>query len=334
MIPRSITFLFGSLWFIIDGRTGCGRSQCCTEYITESFKLVGHFTSKTIEHCLSFAHAHSYTSIILCFDCLYIISPALFLLLLCVHTRTALLYTTVYSCTYVEMLPVWNRPVSQGEGSTTTQDTTTIRRPVKLPSIPIGYEQPHRHPFNCRCHQCGDNAFGSHEKRYLKGPSNESPVSNGTAYKVATIVTVGLSSGVEKTTLYSTRPLEPYLNKTTCVQCETCHQIIDSDKLSIHKQSCTVTLTPCHVTLPSSCDLLRVNKTSQPTKVENRKLETKPRPNKVAILRALSSEQLMQRYFDKCYSQFEQSLIRCRKCGRTFAPETHARHEPKCRNRN
>lgn len=92
--------------------------------------------------------------------------------------------------------------------------------------------------------------------------------------------------------------------------------------------------------------------------IENRKLpisKRKPIPkkpeSKPTIARALSSndslrpikslpanvhedddniDDIVQKYFLKCYSEFEQDLVPCKKCGRTFAPERHRQHEQNC----
>lgn len=90
--------------------------------------------------------------------------------------------------------------------------------------------------------------------------------------------------------------------------------------------------------------------------VQNNKLPIKdrlPLPKKksaVAIVRQLSrdevvvmprglsapgsveqeEEDMAQRFFDNCYSEFERELVPCKRCGRTFAPERHVLHEPKC----
>lgn len=41
-------------------------------------------------------------------------------------------------------------------------------------------------------------------------------------------------------------------------------------------------------------------------------------------------EDVIQRYLESCYSDFEKELVPCKKCGRTFAPARHRKHEPNC----
>ena len=89
--------------------------------------------------------------------------------------------------------------------------------------------------------------------------------------------------------------------------------------------------------------------------IQNNKLPIKdrlPLPKKkksVAIVRQYSREEIVvvsgrmaasgspgrtgdmvQRYFENCYSEFKKDLVPCKKCGRTFAPERHHIHEPNC----
>ena len=86
--------------------------------------------------------------------------------------------------------------------------------------------------------------------------------------------------------------------------------------------------------------------------LENRKLpisERKPLPQKainhVALVVNLTQERMVpwsltrgiyqneilqdatDKYFQSCYSEWEKDLIPCKKCGRKFAPERHAKHD-------
>ena len=41
-------------------------------------------------------------------------------------------------------------------------------------------------------------------------------------------------------------------------------------------------------------------------------------------------DEVIERYFQHCYAEFESELIPCAKCGRTFAPERHVKHTRNC----
>ena len=43
-----------------------------------------------------------------------------------------------------------------------------------------------------------------------------------------------------------------------------------------------------------------------------------------------SQEEKLQRYLESCYADFERELVPCKKCGRTFAPARHRKHESSC----
>ena len=42
-------------------------------------------------------------------------------------------------------------------------------------------------------------------------------------------------------------------------------------------------------------------------------------------------DQAVQNYFEHCYTTFEDTLVPCRVCGRTFTADRHRVHEPKCK---
>ncbi len=206
-------------------------------------------------------------------------------------------------------------------------------------------------PFTCACHFCGEK-FGKHsilihEKRCPQRQKSSSvqqiekhPISMGRStaskddqlnfdgqnmQKVATIITMGLASGMEKITVYSAPPPRPHTRTLrhsslrssgigmpsvstkkfreteSSVQCDQCQQIVATDRLIMHKQMCspsTARVSACDVRFPSTCNLLRVNEAKQDNAPPRR--QGKP-PTQV------------------CYV-----------CGREFGSMSIAIHEPQC----
>ena len=196
-------------------------------------------------------------------------------------------------------------------------------------------------PFSCICQNCGEK-FGKHsieihQKRCSKQPKSQirqynsipntafegTPLNTG-MQKVATIVTMGLASGPEKTTVYAAMPPRPEtrtirhstlrssgigMPKSTggkfkktelSIQCDRCQQIVATDRLAIHKRLCIPngsSISSCDVVFPSN--FLRVD---EPPKemVTSPQRRGKP-PSKV------------------CYI-----------CGREFGSLSIAIHEPQC----
>ncbi|XP_064390156.1 zinc finger protein 474-like [Halichondria panicea] len=200
-------------------------------------------------------------------------------------------------------------------------------------------------PFTCACHFCGEK-FGKHsilihEKR-CPGRRKSSPVLQQTekhpiamandqmnlddhnVQKVATIITMGLPSGMEKITVYAAPPrpqtrtvrhsalrssgigmpsasTKKFTETNVSVQCEQCQQIVATDRLIIHTQTCSPSgarVSACNVRFPSTSNLLRVNEAKQENKSPKR--QGKP-PTKA------------------CYI-----------CGREFGSLSIAIHEPQC----
>ena len=208
-------------------------------------------------------------------------------------------------------------------------------------------------PFSCKCQFCGKK-FGKHsvvihERRCNKRGQPQPPTiaprrlrklqkvpqessgltSDGIPQKVATIITMGLSSGIEKSTVYATLPPRPqtrtlhhstlrssgygmplaskehrkFRETSSSVQCEQCQQIVATDRMSIHSRLCKASVpavSPCDVVFPSMCDLLRVDDNPAATGEKSPPKPRKP-PTKV------------------CYI-----------CGREFGSQSIAIHEPQC----
>ncbi len=203
-------------------------------------------------------------------------------------------------------------------------------------------------PFSCVCNNCGEkfgkHSIAIHEKRCSKHQqkkalqerqtsirtvnSFEGTTVNSEMQKVATIVTMGLASGPEKTTVYAAMPPGPrphtrtirhsslrsngvgmptaaagskFQETESSVQCDQCQQIVAADRLSIHKRLCqpnVSSLSSCDVIFPSN--LLRVDKATKETASSPRRQGGKP-PSKV------------------CYI-----------CGREFGSLSITIHEPQC----
>lgn len=209
-------------------------------------------------------------------------------------------------------------------------------------------------PFSCVCQFCGDK-FGKHsvaihERRCPKRcskchlpPSSqqmqksaELPATrnktrdfkshkNYAMQKVATIVTMGLKSGIEKSAIYASLPPRPHtqtLKHSTLrssgiglplassekfqatessVQCDQCKQVVATDRLSIHKQICkpiSPTASPFDVVFPNS---LRISENAQFEEKTSPKQQGGKPPTRV------------------CYI-----------CGREFGSLSIAIHEPQC----
>jgi len=162
------------------------------------------------------------------------------------------------------MLPVWNRPMSQGEEEPPAR--TSVRLPNIAPRLPPdNHQDSHWRPFSCACQFCGEK-FGRHSitvhekhcsKTHYSSPGRYHHIHQEEPVKVATIVTIGLSSGIEKSTIYY-RPETRTLSHSTLQAggyglpvngklkqgnkkhhlCQICGQVVSSDKLSVHSALC------------------------------------------------------------------------------------------------
>ena len=125
-----------------------------------------------------------------------------------------------------------------------------------------------------------------------------------------------------------------FVGRPPTVVCYICGREYGSRSISIHKPQCL-----------------------RKFELENKKLpikERKPLPQKpinhAAIVvtsqehtmphstigsRGIYGQEVLQdaadQYFQYCYSEWEKDLITCKTCGRTFAPERHAKHAHKCK---
>ena len=205
-------------------------------------------------------------------------------------------------------------------------------------------------PFSSLCQHCGlkfgRHSIAIHERRchgkqqHIHVHKNEIKLQtslqdnahsgDGGLQKVATIVTIGLSSGIEKTTVYADLPPRPQTrtvkhsilhssghgvplagdltlndaklqDSSSSVLCEHCEHMVAADRISVHKRLCKPKLplvSAGNVTFPSACDLLRIEENS--TKKDISKSPRQP-PTKV------------------CYI-----------CGREFGSRSIDIHEPQC----
>lgn len=155
-------------------------------------------------------------------------------------------------------------------------------------------------PFSSLCRYCGlkfgRHSIAIHERRcnrqrqHKNNPQNPQTSSkentqsgNGGLQKIATIVTMGLGVGMEKTTVYANLPPRPHTRTikhsslhasgyglplagesavnggSSTILCEQCEQVVAADRISVHRRLCKPKLplvSAGNVTFPSACDLL------------------------------------------------------------------------------
>lgn len=130
----------------------------------------------------------------------------------------------------------------------------------------------------------------------------------------------------------------PVQSRTPCkpptVACYICGREYGSKSLSIHEPQCLKKFNTQNDKLPINerLPLPKKNRASAVARVVLREEEQIVTPSlPEGIYKNVPEEGgLVQQFFEHCYSEFEKDLIPCKKCGRTFAPERHVKHEPTC----
>ncbi len=132
-----------------------------------------------------------------------------------------------------------------------------------------------------------------------------------------------------QTPVHSRAPCKP-----PTVACYICGREYGSKSLPIHEPQCLKKFNIQNDKLPikERLPLPRKSRASAVARVllrEEEQIATPSLPEGV-YRNVMPDEGLMQQFFEHCYSEFEKELIPCKKCGRTFAPERHVKHEPNC----
>lgn len=117
------------------------------------------------------------------------------------------------------------------------------------------------------------------------------------------------------------------------IVCYICGRKYGSHSISIHEPQCLKKFNAQNSKLPISERLPLPKKHGSVARVllrEEEVLVVARRPRVDMGSAVESKEELVQQYFESCYSEFEKELVPCKTCGRTFAPERHRKHEPSC----
>lgn len=126
------------------------------------------------------------------------------------------------------------------------------------------------------------------------------------------------------------------LRKPPVVECFICGREYGSKSIAIHEPQCLKKFNEQNDKLPIKERLpLPKRKKVVSMACELSKEELQPvLPARcglgVACVRVEPQENMVQRFFEHCYSEFERDLVPCKRCGRTFAPERHLKHEANC----
>lgn len=113
--------------------------------------------------------------------------------------------------------------------------------------------------------------------------------------------------------------------------CYICGREYGSNSISIHEPQCLRKFNSLNAKLPihERLPLPKRKKSSGVARVLLRE-DTVVSSFPGEVRNVDPQEDLVQDFFDHCYSEFERDLVPCKKCGRTFAPERHIKHEPNC----
>lgn len=125
---------------------------------------------------------------------------------------------------------------------------------------------------------------------------------------------------------------KPVARRPPTVLCYICGREYGTKSISIHEPQCLKKFEAYNETLPLN---------------ERRPLPQKPVPlNPVSsqtmkegtisslppgVYHTATLQETSEQYFQYCYREFERNLIPCSTCGRTFAPERHAKHAYRCK---
>lgn len=122
--------------------------------------------------------------------------------------------------------------------------------------------------------------------------------------------------------------------KPTSVVCYICGQKYGTHSISIHEPQCLKKFNAQNDKLPISERLPLPKKRGSVARVllrEEEALIVAREPRREYMQDEVAPrEELVQRYLESCYSEFEKELVPCKKCGRTFASARHRTHEPNC----
>ena len=141
------------------------------------------------------------------------------------------------------------------------------------------------------------------------------------------LLRVGSKKPSEPSPVHSRPPHKPPM-----IPCYICGREYGSKSLPIHEPQCLKKFNIQNDQLPIDERLpLPRKKSSAVARVLLREEEIATPCLPEGVYRNTGSgDGLVQKFFEHCYSEFEKELIPCKKCGRTFAPERHIKHEPNC----
>ena len=234
---------------------------------------------------------------------------------------------------------------------TRTLDRSSLRNPTSIPerpktrtldrcSLPTNeYEVPSIGniitPSTAVCDVCGHDVPSdriSVHQRTCKAPKhrvNTGPLS--LTFPTLHHMTVRAdSSHIRASTAGDSEVETRKIRKPPTVVCYVCGREYGTKSISIHEPQCLKKWRISNSKLPISH-----------RKPVPKKPSSKTRAVQVAILAGEDvrvsggysqqpPEEVIERYFQHCYAEFEDELIPCAKCGRTFAPERHVKHTRNC----
>lgn len=123
-------------------------------------------------------------------------------------------------------------------------------------------------------------------------------------------------------------------HKPSAIVCYICGRKYGSHSISIHEPQCLKKFNAQNDQLPISERLPLPKRRGSVARVllrEEEALVVARSPRRVNMQGDVEpKEELVQRYLESCYSEFEKELVPCKMCGRTFAPGRHRQHEPYC----
>lgn len=120
------------------------------------------------------------------------------------------------------------------------------------------------------------------------------------------------------------------VRKPPTVICYVCGREYGTKSISIHEPQCLRKWQISNSKLPISQRKPVPKKPSGKTRVARVAILTREEVKVSGGSSQQPPEEVIERYFQHCYAEFEDELIPCAKCGRTFAPERHVKHTRNC----
>ena len=120
------------------------------------------------------------------------------------------------------------------------------------------------------------------------------------------------------------------VNKPSSVVCYICGREYGTKSIAIHQPQCLKKWKIANSQLPINY------RKPLPRKLDNKLKLTRlaSTENSMTVQRLPEGrkipDEVVEGYFQHCYAEFEEELLPCKKCGRTFAPERHVKHIPNC----